>query len=182
MERRIRSQRGFTLAELLIVVAIISVLATVVLMNLKGGEVTAKEAALRQNLDSFRKSLQAYHSDHGFFPCSPQDDNSAGNLTKLKRQLLWYSNTAGRTSQTKTNDYRYGPYVQKFPDNPFYIGTDKTLKSEVVINTTDERLLETVQAYVAAQSGNNGWYYEARSGLIVPNLGGGSFPDDYVSY
>lgn len=182
MSRIHSNQRGFSLAELLIVIAIIAVLSTIVLLNMKGGEVTAKESALRSNVKVFREALQAYHADHGFFACAPNDYNSSGNLATLKNQLLWYTDLAGQPSQTKTSDFRYGPYLQKFPDNPFYNGTDKTKLSEVVIETTQERVMDAFQTAVAAGSGNNGWYYEARSGLVVPNLGGNDFSDDYVKY
>lgn len=182
MKRMHSDQRGFSLAELLIVIAIIAVLSTVVLLNMKGGEVTAKESALRSNLKIFREALQAYHADHGFFPCDPSDYNSSGNLATLKNQLLWYTNVSGQPSQTKTSEFRYGPYLQKFPDNPFYNGTDKTKLSEVVIERTRERVMEALQTDVANGTGNNGWYYEARTGLAVPNLGGSDFSDDYVKY
>jgi prepilin-type N-terminal cleavage/methylation domain-containing protein len=182
MNRTMNRQRGFSLAELLIVMAIIGVLATVVVMNMKGSQTGAKEAKLKANLKILREALIAYEADHGFFPASPNDANNSGDETTFRRQLTWYTDASGNVSSSKSSTYRFGPYLQKFPENPFYTGTADSVKIAVTINTTNERLLETIQAAVASGSGNYGWYYEAKSGNIVPNLGGSSFPDAYVYF
>ncbi len=180
MTKQMRKQRGFSLAELLIVVAIIAVLATVVAMNMGGSDTSAKEAKLRANLKILREALIAYHADHGFFPASPNDYNSSGDQKIFKRQLTWFTDEKGRVSTKKTDRYRFGPYLQKFPENPFF--TDPDSADYVEINTTDERILERLILAVKRMNGNNGWYYEARSGNVVPNLGGKVFPDKYVEF
>ncbi|HFE51867.1 MAG TPA: type II secretion system protein [Bacteroidetes bacterium] len=182
MLRKRNAQAGFSLAELLIVIAIIGVLATVVVMNMKGSETGAKEAKLKANLKIFREALIAYNADHGFFPCTQNDYNNSGNETTFKRQLTWYTDASGRPSKTKSDRYRFGPYVQKFPENPFYTGTDKSRMTKVVIDRTHERILSELQKAVAAGSGNYGWYYEAKSGNVVPNLGGSAFSDKYCYF
>jgi prepilin-type N-terminal cleavage/methylation domain-containing protein len=180
--RFFRDQKGFSLAELLIVIAIIGVLATVVVMNMKGSETGAKEAKLKANLTVFREALIAYNADHGFFPCSPNDWNSGGNETWFKRQLTWYTRADGHASQTKSDDYRFGPYLQEFPENPFYTGNNPSVATTVSIDKTNECLLETLKAAVAGGSGDYGWYYEAKSGNVVPNMGGSAFSDKYCYF
>ena len=177
-----KGEKGFSLAELLIVIAIMGILATVAIMNMKGSETTAKEAKLKANLAILRETLIAYHGDHGFFPCSANDWNNGANQTNFRRQLTWFTREDGRPSQTKDENYRYGPYLQTFPENPFYTGTNPSLATNVVINTTSERTMERLKSDVAAWSGNNGWYYEAKSGNVVANLGGSNFPDKYCHY
>jgi len=177
-----KGEKGFSLAELLIVIAIMGILATVAIMNMKGSETTAREAKLRANSAVLREALIAYHSDHGFFPCTANDYNHAGNQTNFKRQLTWFTREDGAPSQTKDDNYRYGPYLQTFPENPFYTGTNPAVATNVVINTTDERTMDKLQSDVAALDGNYGWYYEAKSGNVVANLGGDSFPDKYCQY
>ncbi len=180
MKHALKNRKGFSLAELLIVVAIIAVLATVVVMNMGGSDTSAKEAKLRANLKILREALIAYHADHGFYPCSPNDANSSGNQKTFKRQLTWYTDKKGKVPKKKTDRYRFGPYLQRFPENPFYTSPDSA--DYVQINTTDERILSELIKAVKAMSGNNGWYYEAKSGNIVPNLGGSRFPDEYVEF
>lgn len=204
MQRNHSSVQGFTLAELLIVVAIIAVLSSIVMLSLKATEVTAKEKMLRTNLELFREALAAYKEDHGYFPCAPEeyadkdtvtcgcskkkknegggDYNTSGNVTIFKRQLLWYTNENGQPQPTKDKEFRFGPYLQKFPENPFYKGSDKSKMTDVVIELTKAQVLEYLQNQVLTGNAQYGWYYEGRSGLVVPNLGDDSFPEDYVRY
>jgi len=177
LKPKIRAEGGFSLAELLIVIAIIGILAGIVIMNLTGSEKSAKEAKLRANLVVLREALLAYKADHGFFPCAPGDYNTSGNENTFKRQLLWYTNKAGKPSRKRTTEYRFGPYLQDFPEEPI------TGSKKVYINRKDERLLEDLKKFVSnSRSANGGWYYEARSGNLVAYLGKHKFPEEYAYY
>jgi general secretion pathway protein G len=175
-------QKGFSLAELLIVVAIMGILATIVIMNVGGSETGAKESQLKSNLKGLRDAVGQYKTDHGFYPATPEDKNSAGDAQYFVRQLTWYTNTKGAVSKNRTTEYRFGPYLSEFPINPFYEGSDPAIGKKVSMDIVNQRILEELRKSVAAASGNNGWYYEAKSGLVVPNLGGDTFPDDYCYY
>lgn len=176
-----KSEQGFSLVELLIVIGIIGILSTIVIMNMRGSEQGAKESKLKANLALIRESLVAYHSDHGFYPCTSGDWNNAGNVTRFKQQLTWFTSETGQVSQTRTTTYRFGPYLQEFPENPFYEGA-ATLATSVTIDRTNDRILEALQTAIASGNGNYGWYYEAKSGNVVPDLGGATFPDEYCSF
>lgn len=65
-----RSKRGFTLVELLIVVIIISVLATIAIPKFADSTVRAKESKLKLFLYSVRNATERFHNDVGLWPQS----------------------------------------------------------------------------------------------------------------
>lgn len=68
--RRESRESGFTLLELIIVIAIIGILATIALPALKDVPRRAQEAALKQNLHTMRQTIDQYYADKGHYPPS----------------------------------------------------------------------------------------------------------------
>lgn len=60
--KRIRRQRGFTLVEIMIVVAIIALLAAIAIPNVLRGRATANETAAIGNVRALISSLEMYRS------------------------------------------------------------------------------------------------------------------------
>ncbi len=72
MNRRIMGQRGMSLLELIIVMAIIGILAAVAVPLLKNAPRRAQEAALKQNLRVMRDAIEQHYADKGHYPPSLQ--------------------------------------------------------------------------------------------------------------
>lgn len=67
-----KGEAAFSLLELLVVVAIITILGTIVAVNVTGHTTTAKIAAARANLGVLKTAISRYQLDHGRIPTVQQ--------------------------------------------------------------------------------------------------------------
>jgi len=67
------ASRGFTLVELLVVLAIIAVLLSIAAPRYSGSVDRTKEAVLHENLASLRDALDKHYSDTGLYPQKLED-------------------------------------------------------------------------------------------------------------
>jgi len=61
-------KKGYTLLELMIVVAIVGILVSLAIPNFQQSAMKAKETALKQNLFTMRTVLDQYYADRGDYP------------------------------------------------------------------------------------------------------------------
>jgi general secretion pathway protein G len=61
-------RRGFTLIEVLIVMALVALLLTIAIPRLFGSLEKSRETALQENLKVMRTSLDKYYADKGHYP------------------------------------------------------------------------------------------------------------------
>jgi general secretion pathway protein G len=65
-----RSQAGFTLVELLVVIALISILAAMAVVQHRNSVQRGQEAVLKTNLFRMRDAIDQYYADKGKYPSS----------------------------------------------------------------------------------------------------------------
>lgn len=75
-----RAERGFTLIELMTVLSVVGILATLATPSYQAAAVKAKEAALRQDLFAMRDVLDQHRADQGKYPGSLDELVRAGYL------------------------------------------------------------------------------------------------------
>lgn len=83
MPRRSRFEAGFTMIELMIVMAIMAVLTTLAVMSYTVAVKHAKEAVLREDLQVMRTAIQSYTMDKQKAPQSLDDLVQSGYLRKI---------------------------------------------------------------------------------------------------
>jgi len=94
---RIRARSGFTLIEILVVIAVISLLAALVAPNVFQHVGTAKDAVARSQIEMLGAALDAYRLDNGRYPSTQQGLDA-----------LWTLPTA----EPRPSNWR-GPYLRK---------------------------------------------------------------------
>jgi general secretion pathway protein G len=76
-------EAGFTLLELITVVAIISILVSIALPNYRGALMQSREAVLKEDLYRFRDLIDQYYADKGKYPASLEALIEDGYLKKM---------------------------------------------------------------------------------------------------
>jgi general secretion pathway protein G len=79
-QTREKTATGYTLLELMIVVAIASILVTLAVPSFQRSAVKAREATLKNNLATIRTVLDQHYADQGIYPQSLEALVEAGYL------------------------------------------------------------------------------------------------------
>ena len=68
-----RSEKGFTLVELMIVVLILGALAAIAIPRIMGGAQTARISACNTNIDMLNSQIELYNANEGAWPAALTD-------------------------------------------------------------------------------------------------------------
>lgn len=102
--RRCKDERGFSFIEVMIVVVILAILATLLIPRIMGRTEDAKRAATKAQIKNFDSALQLYKLDNGNFPTTDQ------GLKALVEQP---------TSGPPAPNWKKGGYIAKVPVDPW---------------------------------------------------------------
>ena len=92
-----RLDRGFTLLELMVVMTLIVVLATMGMTQYKSSQIYAKEAVLKEDLFRLRDAIDQFYADKGTYPSTLDTLVSDGYLRKVPDDPFTKSNSSWQT-------------------------------------------------------------------------------------
>jgi general secretion pathway protein G len=89
--------RGFTLIELMIVLSLIVILATMGLVQYRNSQIHAREAVLREDLFRMRDAIDQYYADKNQYPSTLDALVSDGYLRKMPDDPFTKNSTSWQT-------------------------------------------------------------------------------------
>jgi len=92
-----RGDRGFTMLELMVVMTLIVVLATMGMTQYKSSQIYAKEAVLKEDLFRLRDAIDQYYADKGTYPSTLDSLVSDGYLRKVPDDPFTKNNSSWQT-------------------------------------------------------------------------------------
>ena len=94
---RLRPGGGFTMIELLVVVSLIVILATMGMTQYRQSVIHAREATLKEDLFRMRDAIDQYYADKGKYPSSLDSLVSDGYLRKVPEDPITKSSDSWQT-------------------------------------------------------------------------------------
>ena len=104
MRSRRYNQDGFTLIEIMVVILILGLLATIVVQSLRGAADKAKRTKAQADIAEFKTALDRYYLDNGYYPTT---DQGLGALV------------AAPTNGRMPSNYEQGGYIERLPRDPW---------------------------------------------------------------
>ena len=156
-----RSIKAFTLVELLLVVLILGIIASMILPQFSNASATARASMLADDLRVMRTQISVYKAQHrGAAPGYPNGDtNAVPTEESYIAHMTKASNIEGDVADPGTAGYPFGPYLREIPLNPL------NNKSTVEIVPDNGTL-------PAAPDNSHGWIYQPFTSTLLADCPG----------
>ena len=150
----------FSVAEVAVMVIVLGLLGMLVVPRLTRAGGAGRELSLRDNLSVLRTKIMIYRAQHrGVAPGYPGGDAAMlPTHEAFVAQMTRFTDETGQTSDTPSDDFRFGPYLLAVPRNPLNESADIRFMHDVVL--------------VPSAGGEQGWVYHPVTGSIVANVPG----------
>lgn len=115
LQRYLKRQKGFTIVELLIVIVVIGILATLVIVTFSGIQQRARNTARETDINAIQGYVESFYAINGYYPTLAHMNDGTWRATNTKgldpAALADPSNAASQTlvAAPAANSYAYEP-------------------------------------------------------------------------
>jgi prepilin-type N-terminal cleavage/methylation domain-containing protein len=157
--RRSHAQSGFSLIELLVIIAVIGILASIAIYSLSGAQRKARDSERKHNLTLFRTGLSGYYDGNNFVYPTTAGGAPVGSLSD-----------AGIFSSNPNDNPIVPEQLSSLPDTP---SSDAQFQYWYDANQDGSEYL----LYAQLEGKNNQWYWLDSSGSIGMSPAGNGHVD-----
>jgi prepilin-type N-terminal cleavage/methylation domain-containing protein len=132
--KKASGQGGFTLLELLVVIGIIGLLASIIVINLTGARKRARDTKRIADVRSMQTAVEEYYGKNGFYPTTLGNMVTGGQIPQWPLDPLAPSGTV--CAGNSNNCYFYGYYTPAGTSGPqsYHMGASLEDTSSLVLN------------------------------------------------
>ena len=169
IKTKLNRDAGFTLIEVLIVVVLLGILATIIIPQISVSSDDARLNSLKTNLGNLRSAVELYYWQHQSRYPGQYDEadgttllaNAGDSADAFLAQLTQYSNVNGQTNvNSGVTGFTLGPYLRDgMPANPYNNANTVTCD----VSTTD------VTDRDAVAGDGTGWKFYIKTGVLIAN-------------
>jgi prepilin-type N-terminal cleavage/methylation domain-containing protein len=170
--RERHSKKGFTLIEVLIVVAILAILMITLLVSVRSQRAKAEDARIKSDLERLRIAFEDYYNDNNCYPSEDWfDDSSDCGTNYLQPYLsaipcdkktnepyrLFYAPTqcSGFQLYAKLQNYSDPSYTEYYDSSSELVGTYGVSSSNVTLSSPGDSGL----GMSGGEQGNHNYYW-----------------------
>ena len=171
MDRSFKKQDGFTLIEILIVVILLGIIATIIIPQVSDSNDDAKLNTLKTNLQNLRGAIDLYYYQHNnAYPGAKKkkgdgedEYNPDHAATAFLEQLTRYTNVLGKTG--KKMDESKGIIIDPYLKSDELSINHYNGKNDVKCDTT------TTDITAGTSDGSTGFKFYTKTGVLLANDG-----------
>lgn len=189
-QTRQANRSGFTIVELLIVIAIIAILAAIVIVAYNGIQDRARNAIRQSDIKSVQRLVEAYNAQNGTYPkttTNPKanwhaaDVYSDDNCTNGSSQADWIPGITGNLPQS---DPLTGTGVDGLKGCYLYVsdGSEYVISAWNMISLPQASVMYRRLGFRQFQSDSSTQFYTCNSNTVGGANGGYSAAQDYYKH